>query len=145
MKVHMSLSTTDLTKTSQFYEVLFGEGPIKVKSDYLKFDPQKVPLNISFHLVDPSTKLNTSQHLGFQFASRGELEQAYSLLSKSGFVVEKKTESVCCYANQDKFLVEDPSGYRWELYTLLDDTEKKVDEGSTCCVGDDFEKKSKCC
>ena len=144
MKVHMSLSTKNIEKTTKFYEALFGEKPVKLKEDYVKFDPKNVALNIYFHLVDESTKISNSQHLGFEFTSKSELESTYNLLAQSGLVVDEKTESICCYANQDKFHIEDPSGYKWELYTLLADTDKKNSENSNCCVGDDFENKSKC-
>ena len=45
----------------------------------------------------------------------------------------------CCYAEQDKFWVEDPDGYHWEVYQFHKDVEfndprYSTGESSQCCM-----------
>lgn len=136
MKFHTSLPVRDIAQTVDFYSALFGEPPAKLRSDYAKFVPESPELNISFHLADGAQSLMTDLHLGFELVSRAALDQAHARLSKAGFVTEKRRTSVCCYANQDKFWITDPNGYRWELYYLVNDADYKVDESQAtgCCA-----------
>ena len=136
MKFHTSLPVRDMAATVDFYSALFGEAPAKVRADYAKFVPKSPQLNISFHLADEAAALLTELHLGFELTSEAALDQAYSRLAEAGFVTEERKTSVCCYANQDKFWITDPSGYRWELYYLVNDADYKVDESTAagCCA-----------
>jgi len=38
----------------------------------------------------------------------------------------------CCYALQDKIWLTDPSGYRWEVYTVKSDTEQYLGDSAQC-------------
>ncbi len=40
----------------------------------------------------------------------------------------------CCYALQDKTWITDPDGNAWEVFTVLENTDGKKDEVSTCCA-----------
>ena len=133
MKVHMSLPTTNIEATTKFYSTLFGAEPVKVKSDYVKFDPAQPALNISFVQTDEIK--HNSQHLGFQVADHDTLDALYKRLQDAGLVTQEKEAGICCYARQDKFWVTDPDGFKWELYVLLEDSDKKIDADSTCCPG----------
>lgn len=129
MRFHTSLPVTDVDATETFYRGLFGSDAVKRKPDYVKFLTPE--LNISFNLSDrpPATHL----HLGFEVESTAALDAIHARLKEAGLIVESRETSVCCYANQDKLWVTDPSGYRWELYVLLEDTEKRIDADTGCC------------
>jgi hypothetical protein len=43
-------------------------------------------------------------------------------LRAAGLNVVEELGTVCCYAEQDKIWVTDPSGYRWEIYFFKGDT-----------------------
>lgn len=145
MKVHMSLPAKKLKETLEFYSIVFGEEPVKVKEDYIKFDPSSVPLNISFHAVSDDSQVNVSQHLGFQLENDRQMEEIYKRLQEAGYIQVEKNQEVCCYAKQDKFWVQDPTGFKWEFYILLEDTEEKASSKLTCCAGGEVETQSKCC
>lgn len=132
MKFHTSLPVRDIEATTHFYSRLFDEPPVKKKVDYVKFLPKNVALNISFHQAEESTV--RALHLGFEVSDGAALDRIYQRLKADGLVREERETSVCCYANQDKFWVEDPDGYRWELYVLLADSEKKADRKTGCCA-----------
>lgn len=132
MKFHTSLPVRDIEATTRFYSLLFDDPPVKKKVDYVKFLPSKVALNISFHQANES-KLR-DLHLGFEVSDDAALDRLYQRLKAAGLVHQERDTSVCCYANQDKFWVSDPDGYKWELYVLLEDTEQKIDRKTGCCA-----------
>lgn len=135
MRFHTSLPVTDVDATVRFYTTLFGAEPVKVKTDYAKFLPESGGLNISFHQDAEKVAALRPLHLGFELPSQAALDGIQARLEAAGLLSGPRETSVCCYANQDKFWVTDPSGYQWELYVLLADTEKKIDAGSGCCPG----------
>lgn len=134
-KVHMSLPVKDVQVTAKFYEELFQSRPTKVKSDYVKFEPDSVPINISFMPL-PSGQAAEPQrhHLGFQFPSQEALDREFARLERLNLVHGKRESSICCYADQDKFHVVDPDGYEWELYYLLSDSDLKIQADTSCCA-----------
>ncbi|NOX69931.1 MAG: hypothetical protein GXP15_12135 [Gammaproteobacteria bacterium] len=144
LKMHMSLAVRDVTVTSEFYAALFQSKPTKSRDDYVKFEPEDLPLNISFSTLESARAADTSRHhLGIEFPSQATLDRAFERLSDANLVYGERESSVCCYANQDKFMVRDPDGYQWELYYLLSDTEIKIDPTSTCCASEST--KMPCC
>ena len=142
-KVHVPLPVSDLAATEGFYAAFFDDAPTKKKADYLKFEPQELALNISFVPVDADTRPNTDRHLGIQFSSAQELDEAFERLSEADLVTGSRERAICCYANQDKFWVRDPDGYEWELYYLLSDSETKMQKETRCCATDT--ERASCC
>ena len=133
MRFHTSLPVRNIEETISFYCVLFGVEPVKTKTDYAKFLPPGLSLNISFH--EQADALLKGVHLGIELPDEKQVTAAYKRLEAAGLPLQTRETSICCYANQDKFWVTDPSGYEWEIYTLLEDTEKKIDRDTTCCGG----------
>ena len=46
-KVHLHMHVSDLGKSRDFYERFLGEGPVKVKTGYVKFLPEWAPVNLA--------------------------------------------------------------------------------------------------
>ncbi|MEM1024600.1 MAG: VOC family protein [Myxococcota bacterium] len=131
MRFHTHLPVQDLQQSRTFYEALLGVSPAKEKPDYLKFLTPE--LNLAFSPA-PTGYEPPPVHLGFELSNQLELSQAEDRLRRSGIQVELRDDSVCCYAAQDKFWVTDPSGYRWELYVLIEDADHREDADSKCCL-----------
>ena len=135
MKFHTSLPVKNIKDTKMFYSVLFESTPAKEESGYLKFLPELLDLNISFIR---SEEIQTGLHLGVELQNIDELDKVYKRLETAGLVKtseKEREDSVCCFARQDKFWVVDPSGYEWEIYTILDDTKEFASESkSSCCA-----------
>ncbi len=143
-KVHLSLPVADIAASRAFYNEFFGAEPSKEKVDYLKYEPADLALNISFHpLADGAVAEPQRHHLGVEFDSAEALDAAHQRLLRADLVADERQAAVCCYADQDKFHVQDPSGYRWELYRLLQDTDRRQQPDSGCCVGDNTQ--AACC
>ena len=121
MKFHISLVVENLQESKHFYTLLFGEGPVKEKEGYLKFDPKNIPLNISFH---EGKNINTQMHLGIECINDKKLLTIYNMLHSKGLITKEMGESNCCFAKQNKFWITDPSGYLWEIYTLEENLEE---------------------
>ena len=135
MKFHTSLPVESIKETKMFYSALFDSKPAKEESGYLKFLPDLLDLNISFIR---SEETQNGLHLGFEVQNTDELDVVYKRLETAGLVKtsdKEREDSVCCFARQDKFWVVDPSGYEWEIYTLLENTEEFTSGSkSSCCV-----------
>ena len=125
MRFHTSLPVRNIQATIAFYRVLFDCEPVKTKRDYAKFLPAGGGLNISFHEDPDAVAKLSSLHIGYEMPDRAALDLAHDRLTRAGLVTVERETSVCCYANQDKFWVTDPSG-DWEIYLLLEDTEQKI-------------------
>jgi hypothetical protein len=58
----------------------------------------------------------------------------------TGLASVDERDTTCCYAQQDKFWVQGaPDGERWEIYTVLADSQTFYDAGQAspeCCGGD---------
>ena len=134
MRFQTSHPVTNISETVAFYRVLFDGAPVKTQRDYAKFMPATTALTISFHESPGDVRGLASLHLGLEMPDRAALERMHARLAAAGMISDKRTTSICCYANQDKFWVTDPDGYRWEVYLLLEDTEMKVASAATCCA-----------
>ena len=132
MRFHTNLPVRNIEETVAFYRVLFDSEPVKIKGDYAKFLPEHVGLNISF-TQSPNPGALTSLHLGIEMPDQASLDRAHRRLADAGLISLERETGVCCYANQDKFWVTDPNGYAWELYLLLEDTERKFEPKTACC------------
>lgn len=138
-RLHISLYVSDIDRTVKFYSKLFKSGPVKVKAGYAKFLPDNPSLNISF-IENPSGIRAEFGHLGIEVQDSAMVNEYAKYLKEQGFNLTEEPGVHCCYAVQDKFWVSDPDGYDWEVYHLLEDSEKsgwKVlsdEEAQACCV-----------
>lgn len=134
-KFHLSLFVSDTEESLQFYKKLFGAEPVKVKADYSKFELRDPALVISF-IQAPEKVRNDFGHMGFMVNSTAEVEERKSALKALGVEISLEEQEVaCCYARQDKFWVNDPDGYEWEVYHFIEDVEKNEEKyaATPCC------------
>lgn len=134
-KFHLSLFVSDTEKTVSFYTRLFGTEPSKVKADYVKFELADPALVITF-LQAPDKVQSHFGHLGFLVNSTEEVEARKDALKTSGIEIGLEEQEVaCCYAKQDKFWVNDPDGYEWEVYHFIEDVNQNEEKytAAPCC------------
>jgi len=131
MKTHVSLLVSELDRSIDFYTRMFGASPVKVKSDYAKFDISEPPLNLTLNL-SPVKSGGQLSHLGIEVPSTGEVDRIGKRWAQEGLVTLEESQTDCCYALQDKVWVTDPDGAHWEVFTVLANTEG-TKEATKCC------------
>lgn len=134
IKFHIGLHVSNIENTVAFYQDLFGTEPVKVKEDYAKFELDNPGLVISF-IHAPGEVSRNFGHLGFRVLSANELKEKRTLIEGKLNIALEEQNTNCCYSRQDKFWVNDPDGYQWEVYHIKDETplSNKKHELSACC------------
>jgi catechol 2,3-dioxygenase-like lactoylglutathione lyase family enzyme len=133
MKTHVSLNVSNIQESIEFYTKMLGVSPFKVKGDYAKFDVANPPLNLSMIQV-PFERGGSLSHLGLQVESTEEVLDITKRWNESGLRTLEEMKTDCCYALQDKSWVQDPDGNRWEVFTVLENTEGVENAASACCA-----------
>ena len=136
-RMHVSLYVSDMAKTTDFYNLFFGQEPVKRRKGYTKYVLDEPALIISF--VENSERVQEHfGHLGFQVETLAELNKRLLAAQKSGLVTREEMGTNCCFANQDKFWVSDPDGVQWEVYYFHAETEFNdphfEEAASACCI-----------
>lgn len=133
MKTHISLNVSNVRNSIEFYKKMLGTEPFKVRSDYAKFDVANPPLNLTMNQVN-FERGGSLSHLGLQVESSAEVLEMGKRWTENGLITLDEMQTDCCYALQDKTWVTDPDGNRWEVFTVLENTEDKDIAASACCA-----------
>lgn len=132
-KFHIGLNVSNIAQTTAFYEKLFGQGPVKVEQGYSKFELDNPGLVISF-IESPKVGPHFG-HLGIRVNNREELAEKKKAIEAFIDIKLEEKNTTCCYAVQDKFWVNDPDGYEWEVYHFIKDAESTPSAKSNELVG----------
>jgi len=121
-RMHTSLFVEDLEATVKFYQTFFDQEVAKVRPGYAKFESENPGLTISF--IESKGKAQSGfGHMGIQVDSLLDLKARFDKVKAAGLKTVEEEGVACCYAMQDKFWVEDPDGYQWEVYYFHQDSE----------------------
>jgi catechol 2,3-dioxygenase-like lactoylglutathione lyase family enzyme len=120
-RVQLALNVDDLESAVAFYSKLFGTEPAKRKPGYANFAVAEPPLKLVL-LENPGTG-GTINHLGVEVGSSATVHAEIARLSGEGLFTEEEMATTCCFATQDKVWVTGPGGERWEVYTVLADSD----------------------
>src|SRR5262245_22394420 len=124
IRFHLSLNVADLKSSVEFFRVLFGMNPAKLRHDYAKFEPDDPPLVLSLEPT-PRAVGGPLNHLGFRMPSSTALVAMQERLERAGIRSQREEGVECCYARQTKFWVHDPDNTLWEFYTFEGDIEHR--------------------
>jgi catechol 2,3-dioxygenase-like lactoylglutathione lyase family enzyme len=142
-RVQLALNVDDIDEAVAFYAKLFGAEPAKRRPGYANFAIAEPPLKLV--LLENPGQGGSLNHLGVEVASTDEVIAATRRFMTEGLETRIEDGTTCCYALQDKFWVEGaPNGERWEVYTVLADSETFDAEGAACCTTPD-EASTACC
>ncbi len=120
-RVQLALNVDDLDEAIAFYSTLFGTSPSKVKPGYANFAVTDPPLKLV--LLENPGQGGTLNHLGIEVESSVTVHDEIARLSDAGMFTDEEIGTTCCFATQDKVWVTAPGGERWEVYTVLADSE----------------------
>lgn len=143
-RVQLALNVDDLDEAITFYSKLFGTTPAKVKPGYANFAIAEPALKLV--LLENPGKGGTINHLGVEVESSEKVHAAIARLTGEGLFTDEEIGTTCCFATQDKVWVTGPAGEKWEVYTVLADSEtfgaspRHLDDpgdsvGGACCGG----------
>jgi catechol 2,3-dioxygenase-like lactoylglutathione lyase family enzyme len=141
-RVQLALNVDDLDEAIAFYSKLFNTAPAKVKTGYANFAVAEPPLKLV--LIENRGHGGTLNHLGVEVESSAAVHTDIGRLADEGMFTEEEIGTTCCFATQDKVWVIGPAGEKWEVYTVLADSESfgtdsvilanSGDTGSACCA-----------
>ena len=120
-RIQLALNVDDLDAAIAFYSRLFNTEPAKVKPGYANFAIAEPPLKLV--LLEVPGKGGTLNHLGVEVESSETVHAEIARLSEAGMFTEEEIGATCCFATQDKVWVTGPGSERWEVYTVLADSE----------------------
>lgn len=120
-RVQLAVNVSDLEAAIAFYSKLLSMQPTKRRTGYANFSVDSPPLKLV--LVEGEGAPGSLNHLGVEVDSTCEVAETASRFQALGLDTLVEDEVPCCYAVQDKVWVTDPDGARWEIYTVLGDSE----------------------
>jgi lactoylglutathione lyase len=132
-RVELALNVDNLDEAVTFYSKLFNAGPAKRKDGYANFAITDPALKLV--LLENPGKGGTVNHLGVEVESSETVHGEIARLAGEGLLTEEEIGTTCCFATQDKVWVTGPAGERWEVYTVLADSESFGASPEPCCAG----------
>ena len=140
MRLQLALNVDDIDQAVDFYSKLFGVEPNKRKPGYANFAVAEPPLKLV--LIENPGHGGTLNHLGVEVESSETVHQEIARLSGEGLFTDEEIGTTCCFAKQDKVWVTGPAGEKWEVYTVLEDSDtfgtspqQPSDDGEQMCCG----------
>jgi lactoylglutathione lyase len=137
-RVQLALNVDNLDEAVAFYSKLFNTQPAKLKHGYANFAIADPALKLV--LLENPGKGGTLNHLGVEVQSSETVHTEIARLAGEGMFTEEEIGTTCCFATQDKLWVTGPGGEKWEVYTVLADSETFGTSGknapaaaSSCC------------
>lgn len=140
-RIQLALNVDDLDEAVAFYSALFNTQPAKLKDGYANFAIDEPPLKLV--LFENPGQGGTINHLGVEVGSSDTVHSEIARLTTAGLFTDEEIGATCCFAKQDKVWVTGPAGERWEVYTVLADSdtfgtspqhpEDSTADGGVCC------------
>ncbi|OBI87183.1 ArsI/CadI family heavy metal resistance metalloenzyme [Mycobacterium asiaticum] len=139
-RVQLALNVDDLDQAVAFYSKLFDTPPAKVKPGYANFAVAEPPLKLV--LIENPGHGGTLNHLGVEVESSAAVHSEIARLADEGLFTEEEIGTTCCFARQDKVWVTGPADEKWEVYTVLADSDtfgadspaSDDSQPQTCCT-----------
>jgi hypothetical protein len=120
-RAQLALNVDSLDEAIAFYAKLFNTSPAKVKPGYASFAVAQPPLKLV--LIENPGQGGTLNHLGVEVESSDAVHAEIARLNAEGMFTEQEIGTTCCFATQDKVWVSGPAGEKWEVYTVLADSD----------------------
>ena len=129
-RIQLALNVDNLAEGVAFYSKLFKTQPAKVKEGYANFAIAEPPLKLV--LIENPGNGGSINHLGVEVESSQKVHAEIGRLAGEGLFTEEEIGTTCCFATQDKVWVTGPGGEKWEVYTVLSDSDT-FGATASCC------------
>jgi catechol 2,3-dioxygenase-like lactoylglutathione lyase family enzyme len=144
-RFHIHIAVADLQQSVNFYSAVFGSQPSILKDDYAKWALEDPRLNFAISTRGARKGLD---HVGLQAENDDELQAMRLRLEGAGIHGLAQEGTTCCYAQSDKYWVQDPQGIAWETFHTLNsapvfgEQPEAMAKPSACCTPNNL---SGCC
>ncbi len=135
-RLQLALNVADLDSAIAFYSKLFGTAPAKVQPGYANFAITNPPLKL---VLFEGGETGTINHLGVEHLSHESLTDEIQRIKDVGLATFDEGQVDCCYALSDKAWLTGPDTTRWEIYSVLADTQPEAGTATAadnCCAGE---------
>ncbi|MCW2562365.1 MAG: lactoylglutathione lyase-like lyase [Mycobacterium sp.] len=129
-RIQLALNVDNLAEGVAFYSKLFKTQPAKVKQGYANFAIVEPPLKLV--LIENPGHGGSINHLGVEVESSETVHAEIGRLTGEGLFTEEEIGTTCCFATQDKVWVTGPGGEKWEVYTVMADSDT-FGATASCC------------
>jgi hypothetical protein len=129
-RIQLALNVDNLAEGVAFYSKLFKTQPAKIKQGYANFAIVEPPLKLV--LIENPGHGGSINHLGVEVESSETVHAEIGRLTGEGLFTEEEIGTTCCFATQDKVWVTGPGGEKWEVYTVLADSDT-FGATASCC------------
>jgi len=133
-RIQLALNVDNIDEAITFYSKLFNTEPAKIKPGYANFTITEPALKLV--LFENPGHGGTLNHLGVEVTTSDTVHAEIARLTDEGLFTEEEINTTCCFAAQDKVWVTSPSGERWEVYTVLADSDTfgpSTDQADQAC------------
>ncbi|MBF6195915.1 ArsI/CadI family heavy metal resistance metalloenzyme [Nocardia sp. CDC186] len=120
-RIQLALNVDDIDQAVAFYSTLFATEPAKRKPGYANFAVTDPPLKLV--LIENPGHGGSVNHLGVEVETSEKVHAEIARLSEAGLFTEEQLATTCCFATQHKVWITAPDKERWEVYTVLADSE----------------------
>lgn len=120
-RIQLALNVDNLDEAITFYSKLFDTEPAKVRQGYANFAVADPALKLV--LLENPGQGGTLNHLGVEVESSQTVHAEIARLTGEGLFTDEEIGTTCCFATQDKVWVTGASGEKWEVYTVLADSD----------------------
>jgi catechol 2,3-dioxygenase-like lactoylglutathione lyase family enzyme len=132
-RLHVALEVSNLERSIDFYRLLLGVEPSKLRPGYAKFEPAEPAVNLTLN-AGRGRRIEGSGHFGVQVRSTDAVAAAAERFRAAGLSPKVEGETECCYSVQDKAWVSDPDGNPWEVFVVTTaDAPRRAPVGGECC------------
>jgi hypothetical protein len=120
-RIQLALNVDNLAEGVAFYSKLFNTQPAKLKDGYANFAVAEPRLKLV--LIENPGHAGSLNHLGVEVESSEQVHAEIGRLESEGMFTAEEIGTTCCFATQDKVWVTGPGGEKWEVYTVLADSD----------------------
>ncbi len=144
-RVQLALNVDDLEQAVAFYTKLFGVEPAKRRPGYANFADRRPAAQAGAAGEPRQGRQPQPPRRGGRLQRRRCTPRSPGSTGE-GLFTDEEIGTTCCFATQDKVWVTGPGGERWEVYTVLADSETfgaspravpagENPGGTVCCGG----------
>ena len=121
-RLQLAIDVGDLDEAIDFYSLMFGTGPAKVRPGYANFAIEEPPLKLV--LFEKPGAGGTINHLGVEVGTAAEVVAAEARLADAGLETTGVDDTECCYAEKTETWLDAPDDLRWEWYVKTADSDQ---------------------